>query len=303
MQDALIWFFTQMGLGVINMFRLVSDPAFWPDFGDKLWLARFIYYGASVEFFFIVFDIILIIFVIGIFRQAFLWRVVQAIEALGNTIGRVAAWAALLMVLQQVVIVALQRVFRVAEISVGPFGFVFTRDLSWYAEELKLYNAILVTLAIAYTFVQGGHVRVDLIYAKLSHRGKCIVDMLGSLFFIMPFMIVVWLFGWFFMWRHLVTPKLAATNSLEVLERKSKLLKWSVETIGFSPNGFDAYFLFKVLMVAMAGLMFIQGVGFFYRSWLEYVGGESVRGHLQDDDSLHEDKESQSIATQHGAGH
>ena len=33
---------------------------------------------------------------------------------------------------------------------------------------------------------------------------------------------------------------------------QSAMLKWNVETIGFSPNGFNGYFLFKILLVPFA---------------------------------------------------
>jgi hypothetical protein len=41
---------------------------------------------------------------------------------MANGIGRFAAWAGLMMVLIQVMIVFLQRIFRVAEIQLGPMG-------------------------------------------------------------------------------------------------------------------------------------------------------------------------------------
>ncbi|MCY4541971.1 MAG: TRAP transporter small permease subunit, partial [Rhodobacteraceae bacterium] len=210
----------------------------------------------------------------------------RALEGFANGVGRVAAWAGLIMVLQQVIVVFLQRVFTVAQISVGPFGYTFTRDLSWFGEELKLYNAIVVCMCCSYTFVQGGHVRVDLFYAGVKFRTKRAIDMFGSLFFMLPAMSVIWMYGWFFMWRHLVTPKVSVSDSLELLERKSRLLKWNVETIGFSPSGFDAYFLFKVLLVIFAGMMFIHGVAFFCRSLLEFIEGPESEGKGLDKDVL-----------------
>ena len=211
---------------------------------------------------------------------------VVGLEGFANVTGRFFAWAGLLMVLQQVMIIFLQRVFRVSEIQLGPFGYSFARDLSWWSEELKLYNAMIVALCCAYTFVQGGHVRVDLFYAGLKHRGKKIMDMLGSILFILPAMTLTWMFGWYFMWRHLVTPKVSASDKLDLLLRKSQLMKWNVETIGFSPNGFDAYFLFKLLLVAFAGMMFVQAWAFFYRSLLEYLEGEESAGKYLDKDQL-----------------
>ena len=286
MNEIFFLFFENFFNAFYNLAYAVANPSTWLDWSNKEAMIRFIYYGASSEFFFVVFIFFLIVTSIGLLFRRFLWSVTRGLETVSNSVGRVFAWAGLLMVLQQVIIVFLQRIFRVSEISVGPFGFVFTKDLSWYGEELKLYNAIIVCLCCAYTFVQGGHVRVDLFYAGARFRTKRIIDMFGSLFFIIPVMSVIWMYGWFFLWRHLVTPKISATDKLELLERKSRLLKWNVETIGFSPNGFDAYFLFKILLVGFAGLMFLQGIAFFYRSLLEFIEGPAAEGRYLDKDTL-----------------
>jgi len=144
---------------------------------------------------------------------------------------------------------------------------------------------------VTYTFVQGGHVRVDLVYSAVKFRTKRVIDMVGSLIFMMPAAVLTWMYGWYFMWRHLVTPKPSASNTLERMERGARALKWNVETIGFSPNGFTAYFLFKVLLVAFAGLVFLHAVAFFWRSYLEFKEGESSEAKHLDRDSLGEGEE------------
>jgi TRAP-type C4-dicarboxylate transport system permease small subunit len=194
------------------------------------------------------------------------------------------------MVIQQIVIVFMQRVFTRPDMSFG-FGIPLQLDISWYAEELKLYNAMVVCLCCTYTFVQGGHVRVDLIYAGISHRAKRVVDMLGAVLFMMPVAVVTWMYGWYFMWRHLIVPKPSASNSLEQLMKKSQALRWNVETIGFSPNGFNGYFLFKILLIAFAAMVFLQAIAFLYRSYLEYVEGPESVGKYLDKDSLGEGEE------------
>jgi TRAP-type mannitol/chloroaromatic compound transport system permease small subunit len=76
------------------------------------------------------------------------------------------------MVLQQVMVIFLQSIFRAADISLGPFGVDFTQNVGWYSDSLKLWNAIIVCMCCAWTFVQGGHVRVDLFYAGARFRTK-----------------------------------------------------------------------------------------------------------------------------------
>jgi TRAP-type C4-dicarboxylate transport system permease small subunit len=136
--------------------------------------------------------------------------------------------------------------------------------------------------------VQGGHVRVDLVYSVVRFRTKKVIDMIGSIAFMMPMAVLVWMYGWFFMWRHLITPKPSASDTLERLLAKSRAVRWNVETIGFSPNGFNGYFLFKVLLVAFAGMVFLQAIAFFYRSYLEWKEGEESAGKYLDRDSLGE---------------
>ncbi len=293
MLDAITWFFTNLAMSVWNIGYAIANPGSWLGWAfafetpeDKQTLMRLIYYGASVELFFAILLIFLVITAIGYFRREFLWGVVRGFEFVLNWIGRIAAWAGLIMVLQQIMIVFLQRIFRVSEISVGPFGATFTRDLSWYSEELKLYNAMIVCLCVAWTFIQGGHVRVDLVYSAVSHRTKRVIDMCGAMLFMVPSLILIWLFSWFFFWRSMITPATSASDDLDRLLLKARALRWNVETIGFSPNGFDAYFLFKVLILLFAATAFAQALTFFWRSWLEYREGDISKDRYLDRDIL-----------------
>ncbi|PSL20493.1 TRAP transporter small permease subunit [Shimia abyssi] len=298
MLDALAWLFSNIGQAFINAGYAITHPGLWLSWigglettEDKQALMRFVYYGGSVEFFFVIFTGFLIVTAVGLWRNSFMWGCVRVLEGFANTVGRFFAWAGLLMVLQQIVIVFMQRIFTVAEISLIWNVDFLTKDVSWWAEELKLYNAMIVCLCATYTFVQGGHVRVDLVYSTISHRAKRVIDMFGSLVFMMPAAVLTWMYGWYFMWRHLVTPKVSASDKVELLMKKARILKWNVETIGFSPNGFNGYFLFKLLLVAFAAMVFLQAIAFFYRSFLEWKEGPDSVGKYLDRDSLGEGEE------------
>lgn len=283
--SALGWFAAHIIESVYNFFYAIANPGLWLDWSNKESLIRFVYYGGSVEFFFVVLTIFLVLTVIGMVWNRFMWGMVIGFETFANGLGRLAAWAGLLMVLQQFVIVFMQRIFASSQISIG-FGTALTKDISWWSEELKLYNALIVTLCATYTFVQGGHVRVDLVYAVVRHRTRKIIDMFGALAFMMPMATLIWMYGWYYMWRHLITPKVSASDKLDLMLRKARIVKWNVETIGFSPNGFNAYFLFKVLLVIFAGLIFLQAIALFFRSYLEWREGEKSEGKYLDKDKL-----------------
>ncbi|WP_193141118.1 MULTISPECIES: TRAP transporter small permease subunit [unclassified Meridianimarinicoccus] len=289
MLDGILWVVTNIGTAFYNFGYAVTHPGLWLNWSDTEAIMRFAYYGGSTQLFFVIFTAFLVLTAVGLWRNSVLWGYVRGAEWFGNTVGRFFAWAGLLMVLQQTLIVFLQRIFLVSEISIGPFGTVFTKDLSWYAEELKLYNAMIVALCCAYTFIQGGHVRVDLVYGSVSRRTKKIIDMIGCLIFMIPVLTLTWMYAWFFLWRHLITPKISASDKIEMLMRKARIVKWNVETIGFSPNGFNAYFLFKVLIMAFVVMMLIQAMAFFYRNLLELIEGEEADGRYHDEDVLGDD--------------
>lgn len=290
MLDAILWVIQNIGMAFYNLAYAISHPGLWLDWSDKEAIMRVVYYGGSIELFFVIFTTFLILTGIGLWKNGFMWGCVRFLEGFANTVGRFMAWAGLIMVVQQIIIVFIQRIFARPDIVLG-FGIPLQFDVSWWGEELKLYNALVVTLCATYTFVQGGHVRVDLLYAPASHATKRIIDMLGSLIFMMPMAVLIWMFGWFFMWRHLIVPNPSASESLEKLLMKSRALRWNVETIGFSPNGFNAYFLFKVLLIAFAAMVFLHAMAFFWRSWLEFKEGPDSVGKYLDRDTLGEGEE------------
>ena len=67
---------------------------------------------------------------------------------------------------------------------------------------------------------------------------------------------------------------------------KARAVRWNVETIGFSPNGFNGYFLFKVLLVFFCVMVMLQAIAFFFRSYLEWKEGEESANKYLDKDSL-----------------
>ncbi|ROT98572.1 TRAP transporter small permease subunit [Histidinibacterium lentulum] len=297
--DGFLWVIGNLLEAVYNILFALTHPGMWLSWLPEAQLSgriedpeaaqalmRVVYYGGSVEFFFAFLVVLLGVTAAGLVYRPFMWGCVRVLEGFANGVGRFFAWAALIMVLQQILIVFMQRVFAASEIGLG-FGTTFAKDVSWWSEELKLYNAMIVCLCAAYTFVQGGHVRVDLIYSAVSERTKRVIDMVGCVVLMLPAAIITWMYGWYFLWRHLINPPVSASNTYEQLvEQRFRAASWNVETIGFSPNGFNAYFLFKVLLCAFALMIILQSIAFFYRSWLEWKEGPDSYGRYLDRDTL-----------------
>ena len=145
------------------------------------------------------------------------------IDRLVAAIGRAAAWLALTIVLLQFAVVVLRYAFGIGSI--------------WLSESVIYGHAALFMLAAAWTLQAGGHVRVDIFYAQAAPRSKALVDLLGALLLLLPFMAVI---AWF---------------ALPYVARSWAILERSRET-----SGLPFVYLLKTLIPLFALLMALQGV-------------------------------------------
>jgi TRAP-type mannitol/chloroaromatic compound transport system permease small subunit len=154
-------------------------------------------------------------------------RIDRAIAA----IGRVGAWGVLAVVLLEFTVVLLRYGFGVGSI--------------WLQETVVYAHAALFMLAAAWTLAAGGHVRVDIFYARASARNKAWVNLLGTAFFLLPFMLALLLL------------------SLPYVGRSWAILERSREA-----SGLPLVFLLKTLIPAFAALMLLQGASLAIRAAL-----------------------------------
>ncbi len=226
---------------------------------NKEFWSAFIRYGASKELLFIVLGLILLLVLWGLIQPRRLGCVADIIDNCVSRVGKIIAWIALLMVMQQVLVVFMQAIFKQSSMSLGPFLPSFGATPQWFSEELRLYNALLIVLGTGYTMVEGGHVRVDLIYGGLKHRTKRLLDLIGSCVLLIPFTVVLWYFSWFYMWRSI------SNSGVNLSRDLIKFRSWKLEHSS-NPSGFDDVFLFKILIPVFALVMFLQGVSIICRS-------------------------------------
>ena len=67
---------------------------------------------------------------------------------------------------------------------------------TWVQELYTWTHVLLIMLGSAYTLLKGGFVRVDMLYARASDRARAWIDLLGALFFTLPFLAMVAWYGW-----------------------------------------------------------------------------------------------------------
>ena len=64
-------------------------------------------------------------------------------------------------------------------------GSIALQELEWH-----LFDVIIL-FGIAYTLRENAHVRVDIFYASYSEKKKALVNIISSLFFVLPFSVLI----------------------------------------------------------------------------------------------------------------
>ena len=66
---------------------------------------------------------------------------------------------------------------------------------AWYSYAEGEALVLLVLLSLAYAYSQDAHVRVDIVRERLSPRARALIEVLGTLLFVLPFTAVVVFYG------------------------------------------------------------------------------------------------------------
>ncbi|HWK64760.1 MAG TPA: TRAP transporter small permease subunit [Rhizobiaceae bacterium] len=101
----------------------------------------------------------------------------RAIDRLNEFIGKWVAWLILLSILISAGNAVIRKAFNVSSNA--------WLELQWY-----LFGAAFL-LAAAYTLKQNEHIRIDVVYGAFPRRVQHWIDLLGHIFFLMPFVLLM----------------------------------------------------------------------------------------------------------------
>ena len=105
----------------------------------------------------------------------------------------------------------------------------------WLQESLTYLHVAVFSIAAAWALQQDGHVRVDIFYADMTNRNRALVNLLGSLLFLVPFCIFMLIIAWPYV-----------GNSWKLLETSREA------------GGLPLVFLLKSLIMVMPALLLGQ---------------------------------------------
>lgn len=106
----------------------------------------------------------------------------RAIDALNNCVGRALCWLVLVAVLVSAGNASVRYLFNISSNA--------WLEVQWY-----LFSAVFL-LCAGYTLLHNQHVRIDIISGRLSRKARVWIDILGTLFFLMPMAVLILWLSW-----------------------------------------------------------------------------------------------------------
>ncbi len=150
-------------------------------------------------------------------------KLISLIDSLNQTVFNIVAWLTAAMVFTMFTIVTLRYGFNIGSIALQ--------------ESVTYMHGLVFMLALAHTLKSNGHVRVDIFYQRWGVKGQAVVNLLGSLFLLLP----VCIFIAYISWEYVAT-------------------SWSYFEGSREAGGLDGVFLLKSLIPFMALLVSLQGL-------------------------------------------
>lgn len=151
----------------------------------------------------------------------FLLRISRLIDSINALVGKVAIW----LIFAAAFISAANAIVR-KTLNIGSNAFL---EIQWY-----LFAAAFL-LGAALTFLQNGHVRIDVVAKKLSRRTQIYIDIGGILLFLLPLCYFMFVFAWPVVSR--------AFETGEMSSNAGGLIRWPVYAMvpaGFALLGLQA---------------------------------------------------------------
>ena len=101
--------------------------------------------------------------------------------------GYLCAFIVVLMVINVFLVVILRYLFGISFI--------------WMQETYVWMHAYIFMIGAGFTYLNDDHVRIDIIYRNSSKLYKSIVDLVGNIFLLLPFLYLIWSYSFPFVYK------------------------------------------------------------------------------------------------------
>ncbi|MCB1740367.1 MAG: TRAP transporter small permease subunit [Gammaproteobacteria bacterium] len=141
----------------------------------------------------------------------------------------------------------------VAELQIVIARFMFSYEQAFMGDLVRFWYAGLFLFASAYTLIEDGHVRVDVLYHGFSQRWRGMVNAIGSMVLGLPLCWVILVIG---------------------LGHKTSIITSPLVTLEVTQSGFGMYvkYLMAAQLAVFAVSMSVQFAGYFLTGIADYRG-------------------------------
>ena len=160
---------------------------------------------------------------------------IRLVDRINERIGVLTSWLTVLLVLVVSYDVVVRYLF--GESSVG------LQELEWHI------FALIFLVAAAYTLKVDEHVRVDVFYTRLSSKRKAWINLLGSIFLLIPFCIIV-----------IITSQDFVFSSFRINETSP------------DAGGLPARYILKAFIPISFFLLLLEGISLAFKSFVQIKG-------------------------------
>jgi TRAP-type mannitol/chloroaromatic compound transport system permease small subunit len=150
-------------------------------------------------------------------------RLATALDAVAERTGRLISWLTLAMVMATVAVVVLR--------------YAFDLGLIWLQESVNWMHSVVFLLGAAYTLKADEHVRVDIFYRGMSERRRALVDLAGTVLFLLPMCAFLLVESWQYV-----------------------SVSWRIGERSREAGGLPMLYLLKAVIPLMAVLLALQGI-------------------------------------------
>jgi len=171
-----------------------------------------------------------------------LLKVEKAFDKFADLIGAVTSMAIVLMIMNVTYDVVMRYFFKSGSIAM--------QEMEWH-----LFSVVIL-LGMAYTLKEDGHVRVDLIYDRLSTKKKAMINMVGVITFIYPLAILIGLASVPFVVETFLSGEISG-----------------------DPGGLTHRWIVKALIPLSFLLLLITATGYFIKNLNVYKGLHNIEEH------------------------
>ena len=166
-------------------------------------------------------------------------KILKSVDLISEKSGAVGKWFAFLLVL----VGAYETIAR----------HFFNAPTIWSYDTLCMAGGTVYLLGASYNYRHDAHTRVDLIYTMMSDRGKALTNIIGSLLFFFPLMIV-----------------------MLVVATKWAIKAWTINEVMFNSFWYPPAGPYRTIFAVGLLFLVLQGLARFVRDLHMLIRGESL---------------------------